>query len=67
MSIKRKNTINSNTVQFLSIFLIVVLVIVASLLLFMSVNQSDAINDIWSHFKTISLIVVGYVFGNSKK
>jgi len=67
MSIKHKNSINSNTIHFLSIFLIVALVLAASLLLIYSENQSDAIKDIWSHFKSISLIVVGCVFGSSKK
>ena len=67
MSIKRKNLVKPNTIHFLSIFLIIALVLAASLLLILAVNQSDAINDIWSHFKTISLIVVGYVFGNSEK
>lgn len=67
MSIKRENSLNSNTVHFLSIFLIVSLGVAALLLVLFSENQSDAINDVWSHFKSISLIVVGYVFGNSKK
>jgi uncharacterized membrane protein len=67
MSIKRKNSVTPNTIHFLSIFLIVALILAALLLLIYSENQSDAINDIWSHFKTISLIVVGYVFGNSTK
>jgi uncharacterized membrane protein len=67
MSIKRKNSVTPNTIHFLSIFLIVALILAALLLLIYSESQSDAINDIWSHFKTISLIVVGYVFGNSTK
>jgi len=67
MSIKNKNPVTPNTIHFLSIFLIFALVLAAFLLLIYSENQSDAINNIWSHFKSISLIVVGYVFGNSKK
>ncbi len=67
MSIKRKNSVTPKTIHFLSIFLIIVLVLTALILLIFSENQSDAISDIWSHFKSISLIVVGYVFGNSKK
>lgn len=67
MSFKRINSVTPNTIHFLSIFLIGSLILAALLLLIYSENQSDAINDIWSHFKTISLIVVGYVFGNSTK
>jgi|TARA_Y100000310_G_scaffold122206_1_gene120861 hypothetical protein len=67
MSKKHQVPVKPHTIDFLSILLISALILFAVLFLILSENQSDAIDDIWSHFKNISLIVVGYVFGSSKK
>jgi hypothetical protein len=44
---------------------IVMLALIFSSLLYIILNENRtaAMNDVWSHFKNLSLIVIGYFFG----
>jgi hypothetical protein len=44
--------------------IIMLALILSSLLyIFINENRAAAVNDVWSHFKNLSLIVIGYFFG----
>lgn len=52
---------------FLSILIIICMVFFAFFYLCFSQQAVGAAQDIWQHFKTLSLIVVGYWFGSNSK
>lgn len=50
-----------------SLVICIGLFVSASLLLYLSDNQMAILQEIWSHFKALSLIAAGYVFGKKSE
>jgi CHASE3 domain sensor protein len=64
---KHQQTIKPKAIFNLSIFIILCMLCFAVFYLYLAQDNNEAIQDIWQHFKALSLIVVGYWFGNSNK
>ncbi len=59
------NSQNSKVIIFISIFVLLCLLISATTYIFLSDDKSSASKEVFSHFRSLSILVVGYFFGHS--
>ena len=56
---------NQNTIHIISIFIIIGMFIFIPFFIIFSENPFSAIEEVWGHIKSISFIVMGYLYGST--